>query len=96
MPGENIMKSPLALTALLILSGCVSNSESRLDEAWDVCRYHKDTSARARCVDQQMKKSSAIDQQAAVKRRADEDAGERREAELEAQGVPRDAAKGVD
>ncbi len=90
------LKNLTFLAALCALSACVSQSEQRLDEAWDVCRYHKDTSARSRCVEQQMKQSSAIDQQAAIANRAEETAEERREAELEAQGIPRDAAKGVD
>lgn len=89
-------KAAALVIGLMFLSACVSRSEQRLDEAWDICRYHKDPEPRARCVEQQMHKKSATDAAAAAAKRAVETAEERREAELEAQGLPRDAARGVD
>jgi hypothetical protein len=85
-----------ALITAMLLAGCVSQSEKRLDEAWDICRYHKDPVARDRCVKQQMEKISASERTDAAARAAEEAAEERREAELEAQGIPREAARGVD
>ena len=88
---------PMVLLALPLMAGCVSSNsaEGRQAEAYARCKYSPGPKERESCIKTELALIEARERNEAAKVDADREAAERRQSELEASGVPRDAAKQV-
>ena len=88
---------PMILMALPLIAGCVSSNsaEGQQAEAYARCSYTPGPEERAKCMKTELALIQARDRADAEKVQADREAAEQRQSELEASGVPREAAKQV-